>query len=582
MGRRKVLLRRIRVLLALFIVGLVLSGLTAFPIEWGLDLIVTRILGVPADASPEAYAGLHHWLVTVRNGIVDMYGKYPWIAYGTDWLAFAHIVLGILFLGPLRDPVRNLWVIHFGMIACIGVVPLALICGPIRGIPFYWRLIDCSFGVFGIVPLWLVRRWTLELAVLRAQRAKARSMPVSHEEKGGLTMSGSEIKPIAFLLGSGISVPAGMPSTADITERVLSGKGVLRHPGEQYCLGPPRQPAQVFPEKHVPRVLFVVGWLKEQIDTYYARESGRDTNYEDLYYLADQVYQSLDFDNPAIQPFLERFSRAASRRYAEAKDEEAEDWNPGELAKQTTFYISDIVSWMLGKAPSPVDHLTCMKQACEDDGFSRLDFFTLNHDTLMETWLQRWGVEFTDGFRPPVNAVRWWSPALFDDAQVKVRLFKLHGSLNWFGWSNRLVGISVGPPAWTVDDPYGQQVFRADRARPLILVGTFNKMFRYITSVYAELHHHFRRSLRQTDRLVVCGYGFGDRGINSQIHEWLVSSKSNRLVVIHKHPEELLSNARVEIQMNWQDFVHRGMLVWIPKWVQEVRWDDIKAKLSTG
>jgi hypothetical protein len=49
-------------------------------------------------------------------------------------------------------------VITFGIIACFGVIPLALIAGAIRQIPFYWRLIDCSFGIFGIVPLWLGRK----------------------------------------------------------------------------------------------------------------------------------------------------------------------------------------------------------------------------------------------------------------------------------------------------------------------------------------------------------------------------------------------------------------------------------------
>ena len=34
---------------------------------------------------------------------------------------------------------------------------LALIFGPIRGIPLFWRLIDCSFGLFGAIPLWLAR-----------------------------------------------------------------------------------------------------------------------------------------------------------------------------------------------------------------------------------------------------------------------------------------------------------------------------------------------------------------------------------------------------------------------------------------
>ena len=46
------------------------------------------------------------------------------------------------------------------MIACILVIPWALIFGPVRGIPFFWRLIDCSFGVVGIIPLFLAWRYT--------------------------------------------------------------------------------------------------------------------------------------------------------------------------------------------------------------------------------------------------------------------------------------------------------------------------------------------------------------------------------------------------------------------------------------
>ena len=75
------------------------------------------------------------------------------MAYGTDWLAFAHIAIAVYFIGPLIDPVRNEWVLYAGLIGCILVLPLALICGPLRGIPLYWRLIDCSFGVFGALPL---------------------------------------------------------------------------------------------------------------------------------------------------------------------------------------------------------------------------------------------------------------------------------------------------------------------------------------------------------------------------------------------------------------------------------------------
>jgi len=43
------------------------------------------------------------------------------------------------------------------------VIPFAFVFGGLRGIPFWWRLIDCSFGVFGFIPLWLCRLYSKEL-----------------------------------------------------------------------------------------------------------------------------------------------------------------------------------------------------------------------------------------------------------------------------------------------------------------------------------------------------------------------------------------------------------------------------------
>ena len=65
-----------------------------------------------------------------------------------------NIVIAVFFIGPLIDPVRNVWVLRAGIIACVLVIPLALICGALRQIPFGWRLIDCSFGAIGVIPLY--------------------------------------------------------------------------------------------------------------------------------------------------------------------------------------------------------------------------------------------------------------------------------------------------------------------------------------------------------------------------------------------------------------------------------------------
>jgi hypothetical protein len=120
-------------------------------------------LGIPVDAAPSSLSGLQFWIATVHEGLRTTYAAFPWLAYGTDWLAFGHIIIALFFLGPWREPVPNTWVLKIGLVACLGVIPLALICGPIRGIPLYWRLIDCSFGVFGALPLLYCLKLTAQL-----------------------------------------------------------------------------------------------------------------------------------------------------------------------------------------------------------------------------------------------------------------------------------------------------------------------------------------------------------------------------------------------------------------------------------
>lgn len=138
------LTRRIKIYTTIVIIGLAVSGITAFPIESELAVL----------AHP-GHGAMTHWLNTIYQAVKTTNQTYPWLSYGTDWLAFAHIMLAILFIGPLRDPVKNSWVIQFGMIACVAIFPLAFIAGSIRGIPVFWRLIDCTFGVIGIIPLYL-------------------------------------------------------------------------------------------------------------------------------------------------------------------------------------------------------------------------------------------------------------------------------------------------------------------------------------------------------------------------------------------------------------------------------------------
>lgn len=144
-------MKRVRWVIGLVIFGLVVSGVTAFPLLHELRLL---------EGFVDSDTAMGGWIHRVTLGLEDTYAEYPFIGYGTDWLAFGHLVIAMFFILSWRDPVRYEGVLWVGVWASVLVIPLALICGPIRGIPFGWRLIDCSFGVLCLVPLALALRWT--------------------------------------------------------------------------------------------------------------------------------------------------------------------------------------------------------------------------------------------------------------------------------------------------------------------------------------------------------------------------------------------------------------------------------------
>ncbi|MBK9732922.1 MAG: hypothetical protein IPO83_16850 [Chitinophagaceae bacterium] len=150
--------RRLHLLILLVIIGLVLSGVTAFPLNTELQFFDQWLL------NNNIHNPFASWIHRVSTGLMLTAERYPFIAYGTDWLAFAHLVIATAFLGPLKDPVKNSWVIDWGLIACIMVIPLAFIAGPIREIPLFHRLIDCSFGVIGFILLFICRNLVLQLS----------------------------------------------------------------------------------------------------------------------------------------------------------------------------------------------------------------------------------------------------------------------------------------------------------------------------------------------------------------------------------------------------------------------------------
>lgn len=147
-------MKTIRIHLTLFMLILMLSGITAFPVQTEIDFMYAHLNDFPIE--------FHDW---INRLYYNIHSTPDVIFYGTDWLAFAHIIIALFFVPVLLDPKKYKANLYVGMAACLLVFPLAFICGPIRQIPFFHQLIDCSFGAIGITYLYFILQKVNKLEV---------------------------------------------------------------------------------------------------------------------------------------------------------------------------------------------------------------------------------------------------------------------------------------------------------------------------------------------------------------------------------------------------------------------------------
>ena len=142
--------KRAKYMLISVSIGLFISGVTIWPAitELKLGLSILNTLGLGETQ-------LFEFTTQIRESLIVIKKDHPQIMYGYDWLAFAHIVLAILFYGAAKDPVRNRWVIKCGLIMCALIPVLAAIAIPFRSIPYFWFFIDFAFTPAAAIPLFI-------------------------------------------------------------------------------------------------------------------------------------------------------------------------------------------------------------------------------------------------------------------------------------------------------------------------------------------------------------------------------------------------------------------------------------------
>jgi SIR2-like protein len=276
------------------------------------------------------------------------------------------------------------------------------------------------------------------------------------------------INDVCFLLGAGASVPAGLPTM-------------------------PRMGLDFFEKFSLPDLRGFLDSMDIEMPRHDPHWSPNDRNVESLLRALQEKSESarnsklMPFAPGSIDPRV--LAHQVEARSSTIVAHELKKFILAQLTKPVrTAYLAPLREWLGGHQP--------------------LDIFSLNYDTVVEQFCKSGGIPCTDGF----NQAGEWHPDLYHRANSGVRLWKLHGSVNWTssesGWPHQ----AETPGSWRRHF-YSRHTASATAEAALVWPAATKRLEKALTL----LHSAFRNRLSTCRLLVVAGYRFADEHIRAAV-----------------------------------------------------------------
>jgi hypothetical protein len=395
---------------------------------------------------------------------------------------------------------------------------------------------------------------------------------------------------VSILVGSGFSIPEGLPGVRDLNKRLskINESEILIHTDQRAIFLHGQEDLNRW-SRADERI-----FLQEFLEFYNSDilKPDEDFHYETFYDFYS-VYLSKGENKEAIESFYKKFNDKHFNGSDDNRDcyNRVSDFNrsfnqllASQLHKRT--YFEDISTLNYPPYDSFVNFLRELLKTID------IKFHTLNHDLFFD-WLGRHHSElwqhFSDGYQ--LEGSPFYGTVSYDFGQgdkkvhktYQVKLetfvdkfdkalcyFKLHGSV-----FNTIVYVdqqrvrlkdnyAISRYLIEKTDPKtGEQKFEDlwDEVAPDFLSGTTNKT-RYYTKdpYYKNLLGHFEKNLLNSELLVVIGYGFQDGGINEYLEKYFLS-KGKPMVVIDPYKPKT-------------DLIDKYKATYIPKGVTQVTYQE--------
>ncbi len=370
---------------------------------------------------------------------------------------------------------------------------------------------------------------------------------------------------LIFFLGSGVSIESGHPNVVKLTEQILNAE---THPETVLflrCLADYDSYARNFGGTRNLSSHETVGEIYRNY-----------TSYEDLYYLCDEI-ALFDWglhDNAMVPAFMESLLVAlASILKGETREKRLLEI--GKLGQDAKRYINAVIREKLD-TPDKIVGLDLIVELAKSPMVTSLNILTLNHDLLVESILERNGIAFADGFGKADGDVRWFEPDIFL-ADIKVKLIKLHGSVDWYSLIDKRferIGKITGKNF--PEKKSGSAVtLEFANTTSKILTG-LNKIKFYNSGLYTDLHYHFQKVLYENDIMIMSGYGWGDDPINNRLMTWLDRKPERKLILLHEENRiQELKDRSMVFDRDYSKWTENDKLVPMGKWLSGTTIDEI-------
>ena len=370
------------------------------------------------------------------------------------------------------------------------------------------------------------------------------------------------MKHLSFLLGSGFSVPDGYPTTSQINNRLKSisqNEIHIHSSGSAWFLN-----GQVDRNawSRTEQKLFVQRFLE-----FYNHEviPGEEFNYEIFYDFYSDLRRTDELSEKCSK-FFDDFRKESGQEYDHHNFLlNFHDTFSQLLASLLSIKWPEPVSWVRPYQRNYSEFLELLEELGQE---YKVHIHTLNHDLLMERFehTETLGNKISDGFEEygspfygyhtlfqkrnpneeekPVAHYTVRLRRFTNEFSKQFCLYKLHGSIDQyvFNYENKeyttiklLYGISNHELFKEIKNDKGELEYYRGHTEvyPDFLSGTSTKILNYDRQVYYKpIFNHFVNNLKNSQALIVIGYGFGDPKINEFIENNFLSDSRKKMLVI--------------------------------------------------